>query len=224
MHGFKRLTFGRDKGCYYHEFFLRSKRFLARNIKRIRVKGLGARKPGSPDTEPNFYVGPFLPKESNATQYAASAEQQKPSEVASFSRQTIDQVFKQQADQRGGSDSSFDRTLQTLQQSSQQHRGAASLLSASLAEARLKQALAAQHQPSRSLSASIGLGPLQDVKLSLLLAGASNLGGGMSLPGFHQLQMLSSFQAPPPLPSTNNLDALLKVLQHNSRQVPVARY
>jgi hypothetical protein len=52
---------GRDKGGYYHELFLRSKRFLSHRIQRIKIKGDGARKPSSPETEPNFYIIPFLP-------------------------------------------------------------------------------------------------------------------------------------------------------------------
>jgi len=52
---------GRDKGAYYHELFLRNKRFLAHIIERIKVKGRGARKPSSPETEPYFYQLPYLP-------------------------------------------------------------------------------------------------------------------------------------------------------------------
>jgi hypothetical protein len=52
---------GRDKGAYYHELFLRSKRFLSHRIQRIKIKGKGARKPSSPETEPNFYNAPYLP-------------------------------------------------------------------------------------------------------------------------------------------------------------------
>jgi hypothetical protein len=55
---------GRDKGAYYHELFLRSKRFLSHRIQRIKIKGTGARKPSSPETEPNFYNAPFLPSTS----------------------------------------------------------------------------------------------------------------------------------------------------------------
>jgi hypothetical protein len=55
---------GRDKGGYYHELFLRSKHFLSRRIQRMKIKGTGARKPGSPETEPNFYIAPFLPSTS----------------------------------------------------------------------------------------------------------------------------------------------------------------
>jgi hypothetical protein len=52
---------GRDKGGYYHELFLRSKRFLSHRIHRVKIKGEGARKPSSPETEPNFYDAPYLP-------------------------------------------------------------------------------------------------------------------------------------------------------------------
>jgi hypothetical protein len=52
---------GRDKGAYYHELFLRSKRFLSHRIQRVKIKGKGARKPSSPETEPNFYSAPPLP-------------------------------------------------------------------------------------------------------------------------------------------------------------------
>jgi hypothetical protein len=55
---------GRDKGGYYHELFLRNKRFLSHRIQRIKIKGTGARKPSSPETEPNFYNAPFLPSTS----------------------------------------------------------------------------------------------------------------------------------------------------------------
>jgi hypothetical protein len=53
---------GRDKCGYYHELFLRSKHFLSHRIQRIKIKGTGARKPSSPETEPNFYYDtPYLP-------------------------------------------------------------------------------------------------------------------------------------------------------------------
>jgi hypothetical protein len=45
---------------YYHELFLRDKRFLAKQMKRTKVKG-AARQPYLPDSEPNFYDLPFLP-------------------------------------------------------------------------------------------------------------------------------------------------------------------
>jgi hypothetical protein len=53
---------GRDKCGYYHELFLRSKHFLSHRIQRLKIKGTGARKPSSPETEPNFYYdAPYLP-------------------------------------------------------------------------------------------------------------------------------------------------------------------
>ena len=63
LYGFKRITTGRDKKGYYHELFLRSRRYLSHRIPRIKLKGTGSRKPTSPDTEPNFYVLPYLPAE-----------------------------------------------------------------------------------------------------------------------------------------------------------------
>jgi hypothetical protein len=58
---------GRDKGGYYHELFLRSKQFLAQRIQRIKIKGNGARKPSSPETEPRFYRAPYLPSTKSET-------------------------------------------------------------------------------------------------------------------------------------------------------------
>ena len=57
LYGFKRLTQGGpDCGCYYHELFLRSKRFLCRGIVRISPGGQGKRVAGSnPDDEPSFF-------------------------------------------------------------------------------------------------------------------------------------------------------------------------
>jgi hypothetical protein len=64
---------GQDKGGYYHELFLRSKRFLSHRIQRIKIKGTGARKPGSPETEPNFYIAPFLPSTSTPSKNAQAS-------------------------------------------------------------------------------------------------------------------------------------------------------
>ena len=63
LYGFNRLTSGPDRGGYYHEFFLRGKKFLALRIQRLKIKGTGVRKPSSPDTEPQFYfMPPVLPE------------------------------------------------------------------------------------------------------------------------------------------------------------------
>ena len=65
LYGFRRITAGTDKGSYYHECFLRGKEFLIKRISRHKIKGTGARLPGNPDQEPNFYSMlpmPFLEK------------------------------------------------------------------------------------------------------------------------------------------------------------------
>mmetsp|Transcript_27448 Transcript_27448/g.42063 ORF Transcript_27448/g.42063 Transcript_27448/m.42063 type:complete len:367 (+) Transcript_27448:93-1193(+) len=56
LYGFSRITQGADRGSYYHEYFLRAKKFLCRSIIRMKVKGTGARMASNPDAEPNFYV------------------------------------------------------------------------------------------------------------------------------------------------------------------------
>ncbi|CAB9512695.1 Heat stress transcription factor [Seminavis robusta] len=61
LYGFKRVTTGPDRGGYYHEMFLREKRFIATKMKRTKVKGVG-RMPYSPDSDPDFYGLPFLPE------------------------------------------------------------------------------------------------------------------------------------------------------------------
>jgi hypothetical protein len=44
---------------------------LAAKIQRLKIKGNGARKPSSPETEPNFYVLPSLPRESDKKKEAS---------------------------------------------------------------------------------------------------------------------------------------------------------
>ena len=66
LYGFSRITKGCDKGGYYHELFLRGKRFLVSRIHRIKVKGTGARMASNPDAEPNFYaMEPVIDKSLN---------------------------------------------------------------------------------------------------------------------------------------------------------------
>lgn len=55
LYGFLRITKGPDRGSYYHELFLRNRRFLCEGIKRMKVKGTGARIASNPDAEPDFY-------------------------------------------------------------------------------------------------------------------------------------------------------------------------
>ena len=60
IYGFIRLTTGKDKGGYYHEFFLRHKLILCENIIRTEIKGTGVKAKPSPDTEPDFYSMSFV--------------------------------------------------------------------------------------------------------------------------------------------------------------------
>lgn len=55
LYGFQRLTQGRDKNGYYHEYFLRGKPALARHIQRNKVKGTGVRARSNPSTEPQLW-------------------------------------------------------------------------------------------------------------------------------------------------------------------------
>jgi hypothetical protein len=54
------LGSGPDKDAYFHQCFLRGKGFLWQRIGRVKIKNTGARKPSSPNTEPNFYDMPYL--------------------------------------------------------------------------------------------------------------------------------------------------------------------
>lgn len=60
LYGFLRITQGRDKGAYYHEFFLRGMNFLSSKCIRQRVKGTMVKAVSNPGTEPDFYSMPFL--------------------------------------------------------------------------------------------------------------------------------------------------------------------
>lgn len=63
LYGFKRITSGPDKGCHYHEFFVRGYPELTKKITRTKVKGTGPRKPRSAvENEPNFYAIASIPK------------------------------------------------------------------------------------------------------------------------------------------------------------------
>jgi len=56
LYGFRRFTGGKDKGGYYHEYFLRGMSFLVHRMRRTKVKGTLVRGASSPETEPNFYA------------------------------------------------------------------------------------------------------------------------------------------------------------------------
>jgi hypothetical protein len=57
---------GSDKGSYYHEFFLRGQPKLAYAISRMAIKGNGARKPVSQESQPDFYLLPTMTSERSA--------------------------------------------------------------------------------------------------------------------------------------------------------------
>ena len=61
LYCFVRLTSGRDKGCYYHELFLRGKSSLCERMVRMRIKGTKIKASSSPETEPDFYAMPLAP-------------------------------------------------------------------------------------------------------------------------------------------------------------------
>ncbi len=75
LYGFSRITRqGADRGSYYHEFFLRGKKFLCRGINRMKVKGTGARMASNPDAEPDFYsMAPIVPTP-NASASSSSSD------------------------------------------------------------------------------------------------------------------------------------------------------
>lgn len=73
LYGFRRITQGRDKGGYYHELFLRGRTLLALKMQRTKVKGTGARKASSPETEPDFYSMPFVYERDDKKNDAAAA-------------------------------------------------------------------------------------------------------------------------------------------------------
>lgn len=74
LYGFSRITTGPDKGSYYHELFLRSRKILARGIFRKKVKGTGTRMASNPDQEPNFFLmDPMPPHDSSWTPSTSAA-------------------------------------------------------------------------------------------------------------------------------------------------------
>jgi HSF-type DNA-binding len=82
LYGFRRITQGRDKGGYYHELFLRGRTLLALKMQRTKVKGTGARKASSPETEPDFYTMPFVYERGGKKSAAASPTASQPTAAA----------------------------------------------------------------------------------------------------------------------------------------------
>lgn len=84
LYGFRRICAGPDKGSYYHELFLRGKRFLAGRMRRCKVNGKRIRSAGNPETEPIFSTmepmpltsGPILNIHTVSSDVSASAEEE----------------------------------------------------------------------------------------------------------------------------------------------------
>lgn len=93
LYGFSRITQGADRGSYYHEYFLRGKKFLCRSIIRMKVKGTGARMASNPDAEPNFYAMRPL----NHYLKRSSKEEPTANEVLSSS---VDTIFSRRRQKR----------------------------------------------------------------------------------------------------------------------------
>lgn len=62
LYGFLTITQGTDKGSLYHELFLRGRPFLAKKIKRQKLKGTIIRTVACPEAEPDFYSMPHVHK------------------------------------------------------------------------------------------------------------------------------------------------------------------
>ena len=63
LYGFYRINFGPDQGAYYHELFLRGKKYLAKGVIRTKVNGRRNIGTKDPNEEPNFYTMPFIADE-----------------------------------------------------------------------------------------------------------------------------------------------------------------
>mmetsp|Transcript_9382 Transcript_9382/g.14036 ORF Transcript_9382/g.14036 Transcript_9382/m.14036 type:complete len:281 (-) Transcript_9382:95-937(-) len=75
LYGFCRITRDcADKNSYYHECFLRRERFLCQGIIRIKINGVGARRPSNPESDPNFLAMQTLPKIAPPCKPAPSAK------------------------------------------------------------------------------------------------------------------------------------------------------
>jgi hypothetical protein len=60
LYSFNRFSAGTtDKGSYYHEKFLRGKKFLSRRMTRQKVNGNRIRSAGNPDEEPDLSMYPI---------------------------------------------------------------------------------------------------------------------------------------------------------------------
>jgi hypothetical protein len=69
LYGFQRLTRGRDKNGYYHEYFLRGKAALSHKIQRTKVKGTGVRARSNPTSEPHLWEMTWVGMEAATQQH-----------------------------------------------------------------------------------------------------------------------------------------------------------
>uniref|UniRef100_A0A7S2HD95 HSF-type DNA-binding domain-containing protein n=1 Tax=Helicotheca tamesis TaxID=374047 RepID=A0A7S2HD95_9STRA len=111
LYGFNRLTAGRDKGGYYHEYFLRGKAFLCSRINRMKVKGTGVRMASSPETEPNFYAMTTVGSREPAKEALISTDVV----FSSPLEHIIHKSKKELIERRRSSDASFRRFMENLQ-------------------------------------------------------------------------------------------------------------
>jgi HSF-type DNA-binding len=75
IYGFKRISSGPDQHAYYHEHFLRGEYTSTLTIKRIALKGTGARLSTNREDEPNFYQMPYKLDERQAKQRTSTASE-----------------------------------------------------------------------------------------------------------------------------------------------------
>ena len=70
LYSFNRFSAGTtDKGSYYHEKFLRGKKFLSRRMTRQKVNGNRIRSAGNPDEEPDLSMYPICRDDDNNTKH-----------------------------------------------------------------------------------------------------------------------------------------------------------
>jgi len=73
LYSFNRFSAGTtDKGSYYHEIFLRGKKFLSRRMTRQKVNGNRIRSAGNPDEEPDLSMYPVYRDDDSNTKHPSS--------------------------------------------------------------------------------------------------------------------------------------------------------
>jgi len=73
LYSFNRFSAGTiDKGSYYHEKFLRGKKFLSRRMTRQKVNGNRIRSAGNPDEEPDLSMYPICRDDSGNNKHLST--------------------------------------------------------------------------------------------------------------------------------------------------------